>query len=909
MPGQFFTLAERQQLQSFPASPTEDDIITFFNLSKSELALVKKRSGHLNRLVFAIQLGALRYLGFIPDDFVKTPSSIVDYLACQLNLEPKGLETYQQRPSTRTNQIGQILSFLGWRKPTKLDFLIWENWLLERAMEHDRPTLLFQLLCDKIRGEKIVRPGVTKLERMVSNARSKATAETFRRLERLLTSTTKVFLDSLLLPDATTGQTPMTWLHRHATTNSPNSILNALKKLTFLAKHDVPSWDLSDLNPNRIKFLAQLGNKSSNQALHRANDEKRYSILVAFVYQIFEDVTDETIDLYIHCLGDIDARARQDLKEFHLNEVKSTNEKVRLLKQLGQVILDETVQDEQVRETIYQKISPEALKEALEDCQRLMRPLDDNHFDFLAYRYSYLRRFAPGFFSVFTFSSNLKSDPLLDAITLLRKLDADNKRKISKDAPKDFIPAKWTNYVFDDQGEIVRRYYEMCLLWQLRRALRSGDIWLENSRRYANPESYLIPQEKWSSLRHEVGQMLQLPFRGKDRLQQQREALDIQLEKLHQTINNNDLVRLDANGELIVSPLRAEDLPLSAQTLQKLVAQRLPFIDLSELYHQWLSQSWGGGTLSSSDGQRFPVAVKNRQAVALPRYFGYGRGLTFYTWTSDQHSQYGDKVIPSTMRDAPYLLDAILDNETELSILEHTTDTAGYTDVMFALFDLLGLQFSPRLRALKSKCLYLINKELKYPHLKPLFKGKIKTDYILKRWDDLLRVVGSLKLGWVTASLFIGKLQSFPQQNALLKGLTEYGRLCKTIFILRYLNSKDYRRRINTQLNKGEKLHDLRRFLFFAHQGLIRQRQDENLANQSSCLTLVTNAVVAWNTVYMQAVLEQLRAEKVRIDETDFVHLSPARYEHINPYGRYQFEVAKTFDRKALRPLRNPEKR
>jgi TnpA family transposase len=254
-------------------------------------------------------------------------------------------------------------------------------------------------------------------------------------------------------------------------------------------------------------------------------------------------------------------------------------------------------------------------------------------------------------------------------------------------------------------------------------------------------------------------------------------------------------------------------------------------------YHQWLSQFWGGGTLSSSDGQRFPVAVNNRQAVALPLYFGYGKGLTFYTWTSDQHSSYGDKVIPSTMRDAPYLLDAILDNETELSILEHTTDTAGYTDVMFALFDLLGLQFSPRLKDLKSKCLYLIDKEIKYPNLKPLFKGKINTDSILNRWDDLLRVMGSLKLGWVTSSLFIGKLQSFPQQNNLLVALQEYGRLVKTNFILRYLNSEDYRRRINTQLNKGEKLHDLRRFLFFAYQGFIRQQQDENLANQSSCLT------------------------------------------------------------------------
>jgi hypothetical protein len=47
-----------------------------------------------------------------------------------------------------------------------------------------------------------------------------------------------------------------------------------------------------------------------------------------------------------------------------------------------------------------------------------------------------------------------------------------------------------------------------------------------------------------------------------------------------------------------------------------------------------------------------PVAIKNTQATALPRYFGYGRGVTFYTWTSDQFSQYGNKVIPSTTRDA-----------------------------------------------------------------------------------------------------------------------------------------------------------------------------------------------------------------------------------------------------------------
>ena len=96
-----------------------------------------------------------------------------------------------------------------------------------------------------------------------------------------------------------------------------------------------------------------------------------------------------------------------------------------------------------------------------------------------------------------------------------------------------------------------------------------------------------------------------------------------------------------------------------------------------------MSRLWGTGMLSSSDGQRFPVKGKVRQARALPRYFGYGKGITFYTWTSDQFSQFGFKAIPSTKRDATYVLDEYLNNETELSLLEHTTDTAGYTDLIF----------------------------------------------------------------------------------------------------------------------------------------------------------------------------------------------------------------------------------
>ncbi len=115
-----------------------------------------------------------------------------------------------------------------------------------------------------------------------------------------------------------------------------------------------------------------------------------------------------------------------------------------------------------------------------------------------------------------------------------------------------------------------------------------------------------------------------------------------------------------------------------------------------------LAKTWGTGTLSSSDGQRFPFTVRNPTARAMRRYYTRTGG-TIYTWTSDQHTQYGTRVIPTTIREATYVLDAILDNETDLDIDEHT---AGYTDLIFGLFDLTGLTFSPRIQDLANQRLW-----------------------------------------------------------------------------------------------------------------------------------------------------------------------------------------------------------
>lgn len=103
-------------------------------------------------------------------------------------------------------------------------------------------------------------------------------------------------------------------------------------------------------------------------------------------------------------------------------------------------------------------------------------------------------------------------------------------------------------------------------------------------------------------------------------------------------------------------------------------------------------------------------------------------------------------------------------------------------------------------------------------------------------------------------------------------------------------------------------MHALRTFLFVANERQIRKRNQEEQLNQTACLNLVANAVAVWNTVYLQAALEQLRSEGYEFSEDEVRNLSPARTEHINVYGKYYFNVEEGLQRKGLRELRRPDK-
>jgi TnpA family transposase len=321
-------------------------------------------------------------------------------------------------------------------------------------------------------------------------------------------------------------------------------------------------------------------------------------------------------------------------------------------------------------------------------------------------------------------------------------------------------------------------------------------------------------------------------------------------------------------------------------------------------FQQPFAAHWGDGTTSSSDGQRFRVGGHAEASGGFNPKYGSEPGISIYTHISDQYSPFHTKLINVGVRDATHVLDGLLYHGSMLRIKECYTDTAGFTDHVFALMALLGFRFLPRIRDLADKRLFVPDSYRQYPTINPLIGGAINVAHIHNHWDEILRLATSIKQGTVTASLMLRKLASYPRQNGLAVALKELGKIERSLFTLNWLQDIELRRRVHAGLNKGEARNALARAVFFNRMGEVRDRNFENQRYRASGLTLVTAAIILWNTVYVERAINALKANGRPIDDNLLQYLSPLGWEHINLTGDYVWKHYKRMNKGRFRPLR-----
>jgi Tn3 transposase DDE domain len=283
-------------------------------------------------------------------------------------------------------------------------------------------------------------------------------------------------------------------------------------------------------------------------------------------------------------------------------------------------------------------------------------PRDHGHLALLDGSYPYIRQFAPKVLETVRFKGGTEAKPPIEALEILRELNATGARNVPDNAPTLFVPTRWQGYLDEAAAKGDATAYRHYWRWT-----GTPASWTASPTPAANRPAPAA-QKEFDRL---LDRALHKPGVARDGLVLRHSARRAGL----------DRGVVHPGGDAARGEHRAGQLP--SQTADD---------DHVRVRHAVVL-----------GGQRFPTRGKSITARHLNKYF-VSEGISTCTHVSDQHSTFGTKAIVATHREAHYVLDEILGNATDLPIIEHATDPHGVTLVNFGLFDLVGKQLSPRIR-------------------------------------------------------------------------------------------------------------------------------------------------------------------------------------------------------------------
>lgn len=969
--------AQRLEFTSVPETITDDELEYFYSLRDEDIQIVNTHRGDENRLGFAMTLCCLRHKGWPYSAMASVAPKVISFVAGQIGAPATCISRYGENKSTRYNHLAEICTIYGYRQDSAWPEI--EAFIYECAKKMND---LMSIIKEAVRFaimNKIIPQRITTLERTVRDAVNKEEERVFKMIYGLLSEKQKEQLDNLMeLGDSNTSglfdikEVSGKWNSR--------AFKQISDKLDSVRAIGLPE-KLGDIHPNLLKILSRQAYRYAPSKLKRFADNKRYALLAMLVHQQTFWLTDMAVDMNDKILMMMESEARKSASAFLVDKKDEIDRNYRYFHKLGESIYDAMESGKDLRRVVEEMTTLDELREKL-DSRFTPHEGDMSFHEKMLSGYNTLRMYVPLMLRQISFrAAGSSSNDLISALDAIRALyDKKGSGTVPAGTPLSFIKEDWLPYVLGKDGAVVKEAFVVATMVELRRQVRSGDVWVEGSYKYSSLDSLLVPADSFDKADLGVGaeyssyikariQDMKSIFEAIDKDAEEFSKLKKKDNRLHPERLENDvpegapklsielysmLPRVTLSEMLfevnkwtgfvqdfthmssrqrptkkdepaIMAALSAMGLNIGLQKMSE-CSDDVTYTGLSTManwrlyedtlkraqatlvnyqHHLPLARNWGDGTTSSSDGMRVICGVRSLLASHNPHY-GSAQGVTMYRHTSDEYSAFYVNVINTNIRDAVHVIDGVLHHESELEIEKHFTDTAGYTEQIFGLSHLLGFMFAPRIRDIADSILYLIPGTHVAQCLTDVAFRSINTKIIEENYDDVLRIAYSIKTGYVSCDMVMSRLGSYSRQNSVARALKEMGRIEKTIFLLKYMSNESLRREILVGLNKGEAMNGLARALFFGKSGNLREKDLQDQLQRASCLNILLNVVVIWNTVYLSRAIEHKR-QTTGLDESMLKHISPLNWNHIQLYGKYYFNEASSLENDQYRDLRLPE--
>jgi TnpA family transposase len=548
----------------------------YFTLDPHDLEIVKRHRKDSNCLGFAVQICVLRYTGWTLLDIKELPMKILEYIASQIEVEPGEFKFYGKRENTKYDHIQEIIKEYGYVRFTGKQYRELLEILHHYAMESSNSIYLIDIALKELRSRKIILPTISTIERAVWLARKKAEVHIFQIIFKQLTSIQKSKLDLLL--EGTNGNSKLEWLKKSPGHSSPETFLKIIEKIEEIRNLNLDNIDTTEIPLKRIKYLARLGYNYKSASFKRFNEQKKYGILVIFLRELSQSLVDQAFEIHDKQINSLHSKGQKALTTLQQKDSKKINEKLHHYVFFGEVVIKARTENIDPYNALDNVMSWDKFVKSIQETKELLRP-DNDYLDLLPDHYPYLRRYTPILLKSLEFQGNQSSKTIITALEKIKECNEGGKRKIKDAVPMDFIKKAWKKYLYDEEGNVKRSYYEMATMTELRDKVRSGDISIVGSRLHKNFDDYLIPKDVWDKEKN--CSELAVSLSVDEYLEERYISLNKKLKEFEENIDYLDKITI-SEDKIHVNRLEKET-PEEVNTLKKKLYNSLPRIRLTDL--------------------------------------------------------------------------------------------------------------------------------------------------------------------------------------------------------------------------------------------------------------------------------------------------------------------------------------
>jgi TnpA family transposase len=478
----------------FDPATEQRDMVRHYTLSDSDLAMIRRCRGDHSRLGYALMLCCLRYPGRHLHANERAPAALAAFVAEQIDICADGVEDAPASDQTRRRQAAELQRWLRLRRFTARHRAELAKWLLPHAVENDRLAHLAELVLEECRQRRIIIPPPRTLERLCVTVRYRARRELERRLTEGLSAEQRRRLDALTTRRSEAAHSWLAWLRQMPEATRPAAMLGLIERLNHVRATGLDPARAHRVHQARLAQLAREAGRTTAQHIAGYEQQRRHAALTAAALDLIPSLTDQAIDLFERLMATMFRKAEGKYVRAFQDDARAINEKVGLYARVGAALIAAREAKSNAFDAIAEVIPWDRFRATVAEAEALARPDDFDAYQALPEHYAGLRRWAPAFLEAFAFRGVPAAAPLLRAVDTLRAMNKAAASSVPKSAPVSFVRERWARHVMPN-GAIDRRYYEICVLSELRGRLRAGEVWVTGSRRYRSFEERLISQE------------------------------------------------------------------------------------------------------------------------------------------------------------------------------------------------------------------------------------------------------------------------------------------------------------------------------------------------------------------------------------------------------------------------------